>query len=294
MDWPSWKAMDWPPLQECGLNVALNGINSSTNAYGLRGLEAASKKQTDAISQLASGLKINKAADDAAGLSISTALQAQLRGFNTASMNGQNGVSLLQVADGGLDSTAQQLQRVRDLTVQAASTDDPGALDAIGKEITQSLSEVDRISQSTSFGGKSLLDGSLNATFQVGQGSSAADQVKVAIPSASHSDLGLSGVVSQVKSGNSKGALSAIDDALKNVGSTRTDIGATTNALGNAVTNANNQALELTGAASRIKDADYAQAIVNGSLANIQASAGIGVLQQSNANNGLLVGLLRA
>jgi flagellin len=278
--------------------VALSSINSNTSAIGLRGLDAASKKQTEAITELVSGLRINKAADDAAGLSISTQLQAQLRGLNSASGNGQNAVSLLQVADGGLDSSMDQLQRVRDLTVQAANTDDPGALDAITKEIGQSLSEVDRISQTTTFGSQNLLDGSLSGgtKFQLGPNGGTSDQFNVSIPAASHTDLGLSGIVESVKGGDSKGALSAIDDAIKNVNSTRTDIGAATNALGNAVSAVNNEMLNTVGADSQIMDADYVQAMINGSLANIQAQAGVNVLTQSSANDGnkVLVGLLRS
>lgn len=264
--------------------MGLSSVNSSSSTAALTGLEGAQRKQQDAIKKLVSGLRINSAADDAAGLSISTQLQAQLRGLNAASSNGQNAVSLLQTADGGLDQTTQQLQRVRDLTVQAAGTDDPGALSAIGQEITQSLSEVDRISQTTSFGTQSLLDGSLSSgtRFQIGAAGTPSDQFNVAIPGASHASLGLSGLVASVTSGSASHSLSAIDDAIRNVGSTRTDLGAAQNALGNAVNALGTEMLNAAGADSRIMDTDFAESIVNSTLAGLQGQASASVLLQAN------------
>lgn len=282
-------------LQERIHNVALSGINSGSGT-ALRGLESANAKQAEAIKQLVSGLKINRAGDDAAGLSISTHLQSQLRGLNTASSNGQNAISLLQVADGGLEAGSAHLQRVRELTVRAAGTSDPGALDAITKEIGQSLSEIDRISQSTTFGNNRLLDGSLsNGTkFQIGATGTSSEQFNVTIPDTSHSSLGLGGIETAIRSGDTKTALDAIDNAMKSMNDTRNEIGSAQNSLGSAVSALTTEMLNVTGANSRIMDADYAQSLVDGSIAGIQAQASIIALSHSNTAGKQLVGLLRA
>jgi flagellin len=273
--------------------VVLSINSAGTSSFS--GIEKAQAKQRDAIRELVSGLRINKAADDSAGLSISTSLQTQLRSLNSASMNGQNAVSLLQTADGGLDQTSQQLQRVRELTVQAAGTSDQGALDALGKEITQSLAEVDRIASTTVFGQQNLLNGSLSSgtRFQIGTSNTASAEFNVAIPESSHGTLGLSGLASTVQSGGAAGALESVDEALKSVNGTRTTIGAATNALGNAVSAIGIEMLNTAGANSRIMDADYAESIMKASLAGIQSEIGIRQLSAANDSTRSLLGLLR-
>jgi flagellin len=274
--------------------VVMSINTAGTSAFS--GVEKAQAKQQAAIRELVSGLRINKAADDSAGLSISTSLQSQLRGLNTASMNGQNAISLLQTADGGLDMTGQQLQRVRDLTVQAAGTSDPAALDAISKEVTQSLAEVDRIAQTTVFGQQNLLNGSLSAgtQFQIGANGSASEQFNVAIPEASQNTLGLGGLVAAIQGGAASGALASLDNAIKNVGTTRTNIGAATNALGHAVSAVGTEMLNAAGANSRIMDTDYAQSVISSSLANIQSEVGMRALSASTDSSRSLLSLLHA
>jgi flagellin len=272
--------------------LSINSVGTSA----FTGVEKAQAKQQDAIRQLVSGLRINKAADDSAGLSISTSLQSQLRSLNSASMNGQNAVSLLQTADGGLDLTSQQLQRVRDLTVQAAGTDDPGAIDAISKEVGQSLAEVDRIAQTTVFGQQNLLNGSLSAgtQFQIGASNAGSEQFNVAIPETSQQSLGLGGVIAAIQGGAASGALASIDTALKDVTGTRTNLGSAVNALGNAVSAIGVEMLNTAGANSQIMDADYAQSVISSSLANIQSQAGMHALNSANDSSRSLTSLLRA
>jgi flagellin len=274
-------------------SVVLSISTAGTSAFS--GVEKAQAKQKDAIRELVSGLKINKAADDSAGLSISTALQAQLRSLNSASMNGQNAASLLQTADGGLDLTSQQLQRVRELTVQAAGTSDTGALDAIGKEVTQSLAEMDRISNTTVFGQQNLLNGSMagGTRFQIGTSNTSAAEFNVAIPGAAPDSLGLSGLAAAIQGGNASSALSTIDDAITTVSDTRTNIGAATNALGNAVSAIGTEMLNTAGANSRIMDTDYAESIINASLANIQGEVGMRQLAASSESSRSLLSLMR-
>jgi flagellin len=263
--------------------VVISINTAGTSAFS--GVEKAQAKQQAAIRELVSGLRINKAADDSAGLSISTSLQSQLRGLNTASMNGQNAISLLQTADGGLD-----------LTVQAAGTSDPAALDAISKEVTQSLAEVDRIAQTTVFGQQNLLNGSLSAgtQFQIGANGSASEQFNVAIPEASQNTLGLGGLVAAIQGGAASGALASLDNAIKNVGTTRTNIGAATNALGHAVSAVGTEMLNAAGANSRIMDTDYAQSVISSSLANIQSEVGMRALSASTDSSRSLLSLLHA
>ena len=271
-------------------------INSLGSSVALSGIDRAQASQKAAVEKLVSGLRVNRAADDASGLSISTGLQSQIRGLNNASMNGQNAVSLLQTADGGLGQTTSQLQRVRDLTVQAAGTDDPGALSAISKEVEQSLAEIDQISQGTVFGSQSLLDGSLSngTNFQIGASGASSDQFNVAIPGASQNALGLGGLATAINGGGASGALASIDAAINGVGATRTNIGAATNALGSAVSAIGTEILNATSANSQIMDADWAEQIVNSQRSSIQTQAGISVLQAQNDSNRSLLSLLRA
>lgn len=273
--------------------LSINSLNSSASVSNV---ERSQTKQAKAISELVSGLKINRAGDDASGLSISTALQSQIRGLNTASMNGQNAVSLLQVADGGLDASTQQLQRVRELTVQAAGTDDPGALSAISKEVTQSLSELDRISQTTTFGSQTLLDGSLSSgtNFQIGASGSSSDQFNVSLPNASGGALGLGGLAAAINSGGAAGALASVDSAISSVTGSRTNIGAATNALGAAVSAVGTEILNATGANSAIMDADWAKSIIDNQSASIQSQFGMKVLQAQNDSTRSLLGLLKS
>src|SRR4051794_37121250 len=131
------------------MGMRINTNVEAMNAY--RNLTGTSNNLSKSLERLSSGMRINRAADDAAGLSISENLKSQVNGFKTASKNAQDGISLLQTAEGALNETTNLLQRVRDLAVQAANVgaNDQSARDAIGKEVTQALNEIDRISQAT-------------------------------------------------------------------------------------------------------------------------------------------------
>ena len=138
-------------------------INTNIDAMdAYRNLNNTSNSLSKSLERLSSGLRINSAADDAAGLSISQNLQSQIGGFKTATSNAQDGINLLQTADGALTETTNLLQRVRDLTVQASNVgaNDQASRDAIGSEVTQALNEIDRIASATVFGSQNLLDGS--------------------------------------------------------------------------------------------------------------------------------------
>lgn len=180
-------------------------INSNTNAVNAyRNLTMSDSSMAKSLEKLSSGYRINRAADDAAGLSISEGMRAQIGGLRVSVRNAQDGISLVQTAEGALTEVASLLQRARDLSVQAANTgtNTQAARDAAKSEVDQVLSEIDRISSATEFAGKKLLDGSVTAgfTFQVGAGSGAENQVTVSVSAMSANGLALQGTAAAAKS----------------------------------------------------------------------------------------------
>ena len=176
------------------MGLRINQNTAATNAY--RNLNVSDGQMAKSLEKLSSGFRINRAADDAAGLSISEGMRSQIGGLKVAVRNAQDGISVVQTAEGALTEVHSLLQRARDLSVQSANTggNDAAARSAASTEVDQIINEVNRISSATQFGGKKLLDGSTsNFTFQVGSGSAATDQVTVNIASMSASGLGLTG-----------------------------------------------------------------------------------------------------
>jgi len=178
------------------MGLRINQNIAATNAY--RNLTVSDGQMAKSLEKLSSGFRINRAADDAAGLSISEGMRSQIGGLKVAVRNSQDGISLVQTTEGALTEVHSLLQRARDLSVQAANTGTTtqAARDAAKAEVDQIVQEVDRISQTTEFGGKKLLDGSQAAGFKfhVGSGASAQNQVTVNIGTMSAAGLGLSGV----------------------------------------------------------------------------------------------------
>lgn len=176
------------------MGLRINQNTAATNAY--RNLNVSDGQMAKSLEKLSSGFRINRAADDAAGLSISEGMRSQIGGLKVAVRNAQDGISVVQTAEGALTEVHSLLQRARDLSVQSANTggNDSAARTAASTEVDQIVNEVNRISAATQFGGKKLLDGSTsNFTFQVGSGSAVTDQVTVNIASMSASGLGLTG-----------------------------------------------------------------------------------------------------
>jgi flagellin len=270
-------------------------IQNNVEAFNAhRNLTAVSTKASKAMEKLSSGYRINRAADDAAGLAISEKMRAQIGGIDQSQRNAQDGISLVQTAEGSLSEVTSMLQRVRDLKVQFAngtlSQDDK---DAIATEIGQLATEIQNISTQTKFNGISLLDGS-QVTFQVGAatgesitttgfnlsgatGASAVVTVQGATTSAQVSSL----------------SLDSIDNAIKVVSTARAGFGAIQNRLEHRLNNLATYQENLVASESRIRDVDMAAEMVNFTKLQILQQAGTSMLAQANqAPQGVLT-LLR-
>ena len=241
--------------------------------------------------KLSSGYKINRAGDDAAGLSISEKMRSQIRGLNKASSNAQDGISLIQVAEGALNETHSILQRMNELATQAAN-DTNTSVDrtAIKNEMDQLTSEINRIQSTTQFNTMNLLDGSFTSkNLQVGALSG--QTIKISVTKMSASNIGVSGlaVSSNVKAGE---AMSKIQLAIQSVSSQRSKLGAIQNRLEHTINNLNTTSENTSAAESRIRDTDMASEMVEYSKNNILQQAGQSMLAQANQANQGVISLL--
>ena len=242
--------------------------------------------------KLSSGYKINRAGDDAAGLSISEKMRSQIRGLNKASSNAQDGISLIQVAEGALNETHSILQRMNELATQAAN-DTNTSVDrtAIKNEMDQLTSEINRIQSTTQFNTMNLLDGSFSSkNLQVGALSG--QTIKISVTKMSASNIGVSGlsVSSNVKAGE---AMSKIQLAIQSVSSQRSKLGAIQNRLEHTINNLNTTSENTSAAESRIRDTDMASEMVEYSKNNILQQAGQSMLAQANQQTQGVVSLLQ-
>jgi flagellin len=277
-------------------------INHNITALNThRQLGAANNAQANSMEKLSSGLRINSAKDDAAGLSISEKMRGQIRGLEQASSNAQAGISLLQTAEGALNETHDILQRMRELTVQAGNTgtlDDATDLEAIQAEITSLIEELGGtaeskgISDRTQFNGKNLIDGSADLTFQVG--ANGEQQLNVKIGDMSASGLLVDGVdVTDFATVDFDTQLASIDTAINSVSTERSKIGANQNRLEHTINNLNTSAENLTSAESRIRDVDMAKEMMNQTKNSILAQASQAMLAQANQQPQAVLQLLR-
>lgn len=238
--------------------------------------------------KLSSGYKINRAADDAAGLSISEKMRNQIRGLNKAASNTQDGISLVQTAEGALNEVHSMLQRVSELAVQASS-DVNGTADrtAIGDEITELKTEIDRVATTTQFNKMNILDGSFTQkSIQVG--ANAGQNIAITIDSMLATDLGLTATTVDNYT-NANNTLTAAQKAIENLSSKRSKLGAVQNRLEHTYDNLNNISENTQAAESRIRDTDMAAEMVSYSKNNILQQAGQSMLAQANqANQGVL------
>jgi flagellin len=238
--------------------------------------------------KLSSGYRINRAGDDAAGLAISEKMRSQIRGLNQASTNAQDGISLIQVAEGALNETHDILQRMNELATQAAN-DTNTAVDrsAIKLEIDQLTSEINRIQSTTQFNTMNLLDGTFSGkNLQVG--SLCGQKIEITISNMNATSLGVSGLTvdSFANAGN---AMSHVQSAIDRVSTQRANLGALQNRLEHTIKNLDTAAENTQAAESRIRDVDMAEEMVTYSNTNILAQAGQSMLAQANqANQGVL------
>lgn len=263
-----------------GLRIATNTASISAQ----RALGVQQKKAEHAAMALASGSRIVRAADDAAGLAISEQMKSELRGLGQARNNAFNAISAIQVGEGSLGEIANILTRIKELSVQSAS-DTIGDRERkyLNEEATSLISELDRIATSTKFGDKYLLDGSSNELeFQVGTGSSDSNIIRYdATSNATADELGVSGISIEDKDG-ARDVLDRIDEAFTKVGEMRASYGSMQSRLESTVTNLDVQNENMMAAKSRISDADIAKETSQMASANILQSAAVSVLAQSN------------
>jgi flagellin len=281
-------------------------IQNNIEAFNThRQLQVSSEAASHSMEKLSSGYRINRAADDAAGLAISEKMRGQIGGLAQAQRNAQDGISMVQTAEGSLNEVHSMLHRVRDLKTQfdngTLNTDDQ---DAIASEVYQIAQEVKDISTQTKFNGKALFGSGVSFNFQVG----ANNGEKITLSSVDlGAAIGTSGTgglqeltaisdAAAAKTALSTGALSSvsvIDDAIKNVSTARANFGAVQNRLEHRLTNLATYQENLTASESRIRDVDMASEMTNFTKLNILQQAGTSMLAQANQAPQNVLSLLR-
>ncbi len=278
--------------------LVINSNVPSLNAQ--RNLNKSQGSLTKSMERLSSGLRINSAKDDAAGLAISDRMTSQVRGLNQAVRNANDGISMAQTAEGALQETTNLLQRMRELAVQSANdtntSSDRASMDA---EFDQLVAEIDRIANTTAFNNQVLLSGRYStagpARFHIGANSG--QTIALSINAAQANDLGSGArtvaVIGISNRGAANSAISVIDAALKDVDTTRGKLGAVMNRLESTIANLSNVSENISASRSRILDADIAQETSNMTKMNILQQAGVAVLAQANQNPQLALSLLQ-
>jgi flagellin len=285
-----WQGSHWKFKEEKNMVVQHNLRAMNSN----RQLGVTASQQSKSTEKLSSGYKINRAADDAAGLAISEKMRKQVRGLTKAVANAQDGISCVQTAEGALAEVHDMLQRMNELAMQAAngtnSTVDTGYLN---DEVTQLKNEINRVANTVTFNDQNLLDGTFTGkNLQVGF--TAADQITLSITSMKLSDLDISSLTITAASD----AAAAIDKSgkistsIQAVSKLRSDLGAVQNRLEHTVNNLNNVVENTQAAESQIRDTDMATEMVKYSNNNILAQAGTAMLAQSNQANQNVLSLL--
>jgi flagellin len=265
-----------------GLRIATNIASQSVQ----KNLKDVSNAGNSELEKLSSGKRITKAADDAAGLAISTNLEAQTKGLRQATRNANDGISLVQTAEGGLSETSNILVRLRELTIQAASDtvgeQERGFLD---KEYQQLSKEVDRISESTTFNGTQLLNGKGKGSMDFQVGAFAGEQNKITYESgesdASASSIGIGGTGIANKD-DALTAISNVDQAIEKVSGQRANLGSIQSRLGSTVKNLETQTINQDSARSVIQDVDVAEASAALASNNVVKNAAVSTLAQAN------------
>ena len=260
-----------------------------------RMLGLTSTSQSKSTEKLSSGYKINRAADDAAGLAISEKMRRQVRGLTQASANAQDGISCVQTAEGALNEVHDMLQRMNELAVKAANgTEQSEDRSYIQKEVDNLISEIDRVAATTTFNERMLLDGNFSSiALQVGAESATDNQIKLTISKLNASGLGVDALsatgVSGTDGSKAISAINTIKTAITTLNEQRANLGAVQNRLEHTINNLDNVVENTTAAESQIRDTDMATEMVKYSNNNILAQAGQAMLAQSNqANQGVL------
>lgn len=265
--------------------VSQKNLNTSRNALGT------------AMERLSSGMRINSAKDDAAGQAIANRMSAQIKGMAQAQRNANDGISMIQTTEGTLNQINNNLQRVRELAVQAASdTNDVADRESIQTEITERINEIDRVAKSASFNGIKLADGT-NASLkiQIGANTEAEDSITINLTDGTTAGLSVDGLTAGAVTDSTAAyaTIDAVDAALKTVDTARSGLGATLNRFDSVISNLQNSETNLSAARSRIEDADYAKEVAEMTRAQILQQAGTSVLAQANQIPQGVLSLLR-
>ncbi len=279
----------------------MSTINTNMSSLiAQKNLNSSSKTQASAMERLSSGLRINSAKDDAAGQAIANRMTAQVKGMAQAQRNANDGISLVQTAEGALNQINDNLQRIRELAIQAAndtnSADDRTSIDT---EIQARVDEIDRVAKSTEFNGTKLLDGSKGTAatplkIQVGANTTTEDTIDITLTNATSDDTNGLAIASLVvtTSTDAQGAIDKVDAALKTVDEARSNLGSLQNRFESAIGNLQANETNLSAARSRIEDADYAVEVSNMTRAGILQQAGTSVLAQANQSTQSVLKLL--
>ncbi|MBN2724681.1 MAG: flagellin FliC [Deltaproteobacteria bacterium] len=267
------------------MSISIRTNVSSVNAQ--RTLAKTQSALKDNMSKLSSGFRVRSAADDAAGLAISEKMKAQIRSLSQAERNANDGISLIQTADGAMNELHGIMDRMRELGVQSANgTYTDADRKFLNDEFGALKSEIDRIVKVTEFNGHKLADGTnTNITFQVGINSTANDKITVSLASMGTSNLGDATKVSALSVSSVTKALNAIsqiDDAISDISTQRSKLGAVQNRLQISVSNLASYSENLSSANSQIRDVDVANETADMARNNILMQAGVSVLAQSN------------
>jgi flagellin len=275
--------------------MAFSVLTNVTSLGAQNNLAKTSQRLSANISRLSSGKRINRSSDDAAGLAISSKMNAHIRGLAQAKRNAYDGVSLLQTAEGAFSEMNGLLTRMRELAVQAATggtlvTSDRSALD---QEFQALESEIDRIVNVTQYNGQTLLNGAMSSgvDFQVGILNTTNDRISLTLSTSKSGDLG-TGASSLTTASHAQLAITALDTAIQNVATRRNTLGALQNRLEVTISNLGTIHENLSAANSRIRDVDVAAETAAMSQNQILMQAGVSVLGQANQIPSMVLSLL--
>lgn len=268
-------------------------VNTNTTSLGVqKNLNRASDALSTSMTRLSSGLKINSAKDDAAGLQIANRMTSQIRGQTMAIKNANDAISIAQTAEGAMQEQTNILQRMRELSLQARNDSNTvDDRDALNKEFQSMTKELDRIAASTQLNNKNLLDGSTTTAmvFQVGSNTGSDNQISITLTDSMSTTGALSALASKAITGaatdieaNFSGAMTAIDEALKNINSTRADLGAVQNRLTSTIANLQNINENAEAARGRVQDTDFAAETAQLTKQQTLQQASTSVLAQAN------------
>jgi flagellin len=278
--------------------VVINTNIASLNAQ--RNLNKSQLGLNRSMQRLSSGLRINSAKDDAAGLAISDRMTSQIRGLNQAARNAQDGISMAQTAEGALVETTNLLQRMRELAVQSANdTNTQSDRTSLDAEFKQLQAEIDRIADNTQFNSQTLLSGAFSAgtgsaIFHVGANADQTIVLNIGDMQAAALGSGVDAATTQISTqAGANSAIGLIDSAIASVDTQRGDLGAVMNRLESTIANLTNVSENLSASRSRILDADIAQETSSMTKNNILQQAGVSVLAQANQTTQLALGLLQ-